>query len=107
MKPCEKQQQAEKLLERIEEYSRILGFMESALMRRDHLPDLVIARQVWWYYLRKNGLKVTYIGRVYGYTHATVIHGIGHAAGLIEIGDAYAIECLNATKEIQKRSKVL
>jgi chromosomal replication initiation ATPase DnaA len=47
--------------------------------------DICEARQMQWLILNENGIHVTDIANEYNRTRSTVLHGIKHIKGLIEV----------------------
>ena len=99
------EQQIEKLLSVIDEYAKLIGIPIAGFRGRSQRPEFVIARQVWWRYLNSKKLGYSYIGRLFGYNHSTIHHGVKHATELIDAKDDYAIECVNAIEIVKQNPK--
>lgn len=64
--------------------------------------DIAIVRQLYWKLLRiKKGYTVKLIGRLCERDHSTIVNGIKHVDGLLEINDEYAVLMWNKVKEIE------
>jgi chromosomal replication initiator protein len=73
----------------IKKYSEIAGISIADLESKSRLTEIVIRRQVYWYYLKQHGLSYTEIGRMFKKEHATVMYGVKKIIDLIEINDPY------------------
>jgi chromosomal replication initiation ATPase DnaA len=74
----------------IELYSKKAGLSVRDLKSKTRITEIVIPRQVYWYYLKKNKYSYSEIGRMFQKGHATVIHGIKRVNDLIYAKDSYA-----------------
>jgi len=80
----------------LEEYTKRICIDLSRLMERTRLPNIVAARQVYWFYLHENGHTLQGIGRMFNMHHTTVYHGIRKTRDLISVNDAYLKRFLEA-----------
>jgi chromosomal replication initiation ATPase DnaA len=68
-------------------------------MSRSRKTEFVTARQVYWFYLRSKGCGLSEIGRMFGWTHSTVYHGIQKIKDLISVNDPYIQPFLKAIEK--------
>ena len=80
----------------LDEYARKVGVSVSDMLSRSRTPELVAARQVYWFYLRSKGLGFSEIGRRFGWDHATVLYGVNRVRDLIWTKDGYLERYLDA-----------
>ena len=80
----------------LDEYARKVGVSVADMLSRSRKPELVAARQVYWFYLRSKGLGFSEIGRRFGWDHATVLHGVKKVRDIIWTKDGYLERYLEA-----------
>jgi chromosomal replication initiation ATPase DnaA len=83
----------------IEKLISVTGYSESDLLGRSRKANLVIARQLHWKKLRETGHTTLEIGKMYGRRHGTIISGVKHVNGLLQVQDRYASELWNTLKD--------
>ena len=81
----------------LEEYLKKVSVSVVDFQGRSRKPEIVAARQVWWFYLQNHGHGQSEIGRMFGRDHATVWHSIKRVRELISINDIYLSKYLDAT----------
>jgi chromosomal replication initiation ATPase DnaA len=74
----------------IELYSKKAGLSAGDLKSKARITEIVIPRQVYWYYMKKHGFSYSEIGRMFKKNHATVMHGVKRVNDLIDAKDSYA-----------------
>ena len=67
----------------LKEYAERLGLTVEDMMGKSRKAEVVMARQVWWWYIRDRGCGYSEIGRLSGRDHSTVIHGVKRISDLI------------------------
>ena len=73
----------------LKEYACRLGIPFEEIMGRSRKAEVVMARQVWWWFLRDLSFGYSEIGRMFGRDHSTVIHGVNRVSDLIRLNDEY------------------
>jgi chromosomal replication initiation ATPase DnaA len=73
----------------LEEYARRLNMDVRKITCKSRLSERVMARQVYWWHMRKNGYTYSEIARSCGWNHSTVLHGVKRVENLMFAKDAY------------------
>ena len=80
----------------LDEYARKVGVSVEDMLSRSRKTEFVIARQVYWFYLRSNNIGFREIERRFGWDHATVLHGVKKVRDYIWTKDEYLEKYLKA-----------
>ena len=62
----------------IENYNKVYGYnltKEEVFSKKRNQP-IVQLRHIIYYYMRQRGMTLTEIGKIFGKTHATIMHGV-------------------------------
>ena len=61
---------------------------------KTRISKLIGYRHAMFYYLHEMGYTLTFIGKYFGFNHATVLHGINKIKTFVDIGDNTTLEIL-------------
>jgi hypothetical protein len=76
--------------------SMVSGLPENEIKGQNRARGLVLCRHVYYYIARKKmGLKLVYIGALFGSDHTTVIHGINKITDMLSINDEITCQFIN------------
>ena len=79
---------------------RVSGISESDMRSKTRRREVAVARQVFFYYARKNtGHSLKKIGEfIGGFDHATVLHSVNVVNNMLETKDRMITELVNKAK---------
>jgi chromosomal replication initiation ATPase DnaA len=86
----------------ITEFCKRVLVSPDEIFGRSRKQDNVDARHMYFYILRENGFTLEKIGRLSGFNHATVIHGIKHIKDLLDSGDMKIKKMYHLVKDIKR-----
>ena len=69
------------------------------LKNRSRVPSLIALRQALCYYLWKNNIPCTLIGKLIGFTRRNVYLSVYHVQDSLEVGDKVLKEALQEVKQ--------
>jgi len=71
----------------LEEYANKINISIADLKGESRKKKFSLPRQVYWYYLLKNGVPLGIISKQFNRKHSTILYGIKNIKGFIEVGD--------------------
>jgi chromosomal replication initiation ATPase DnaA len=81
----------------IEDYVKEKGISVPELYGKSRVFHTALAREVYWLYLKKNGLTLYEIARMFNRKqHSTVLSGIRTAKNLLSTKEEWALFCIDA-----------
>ncbi len=80
----------------LENYSAIINIPIEELIGSSRIPRIALARQVYWYYLRKYTYSFDRIGRMFGRKRPTILSGVRTIKNLIQTKDSCIDDYLRA-----------
>ena len=81
-------------------YSERIGISVENLKSKSRNTEIVVPRQVYWFYLKSQKYNFCEIGRLFGKSHGTIIFGVKRIQNLIDIKDLYIEKYLKAVELI-------
>jgi chromosomal replication initiation ATPase DnaA len=80
----------------IEDYSAKTEIPMSELMGYSRVPKIALAREAYWYYLKKRNYRLIDIAFMFNRTHPTILSGIRTIRNMIDTHDHSIIHYLEA-----------
>ena len=82
----------------LETYAERTGIPVSVIKSKTRKTETVVARQVYWFYLKSQGFGYSQIARIFEMNHSTVVHGIKKIEGFISVNEPYVGRYLDIIK---------
>jgi len=86
----------------ITEFAKRTLISADEILGQSRVQDNVDVRHMYFFILYKNGFTHEKIGRLSGFNHSTVTHGINRVKNLLDCGDVKITKLYDLVKDIKR-----